>query len=98
MSSVVAARGDLNRSRGAAARVRVASDVFDPRALADRRDPGQTPVRGAYCAAGVELLDTDACTIATRRSVTSEPEGELVAADPSLLEADVLPRVLVCVT
>lgn len=91
----MAARGDLNRSRSVEARVRVASDVFDQRALADRGDPEQTPVRGARCAGGVELLDTDACTITTGRSVASELDGELVAADPSLLEADVLPHALV---
>jgi diacylglycerol kinase (ATP) len=45
----------------------------------------------------VRALTTDACTIATDQPVACELDGELVATDRSVLEADVLPRALVCV-
>jgi len=45
----------------------------------------------------VRALTTHACTIATDRPVACELDGELVTTDRSVLEADVLPRALVCV-
>lgn len=45
----------------------------------------------------VQALTTDACTITIDQPVACELDGELVATDQLMLEADVLPRALACV-